>query len=173
MDNNINISLKHKKRRSSVSGPRFNVFDFLIILAIVICVGAIIARAAFVGGFKKEFTRARIVFEVSGVSSVTADALSISYQSLYLQSDDTWIGTVIAASQSPQKVFEKDTDGVLQAASHPEKKTVRIEAFVRGMWTEDGFLIVGEDIATVGNTFNVYTPYASCTVTVIGITESQ
>ena len=173
MNNNINISAKHKKRRSSASGPRFNVFDFLIILAIIICVGALIARAAFVGGFKKEFTRARVVFEVSGVSSVTADALAISYQSIYLQSDDTWVGTIISASQSPQKVFERDVNGTLQSASHPEKKTVRIEAFIRGMWTEDGFLIVGEDIASVGSTFDIYTPYASCTVTVVGITESQ
>jgi len=173
MDNNLNISLKRKKRRTNTSGPRFNVFDFLIIFAIVVCIGAIVARAFFVGGFKKETARARIIFEVSDVSDVTAEALCVPYQSLYLQSDDTWLGRVISASVSQQKLLEKDANGVFRSVVHPEKKTVSGEAIVSGVWTDDGFLIAGEELATLGTSFDIYTPYVSCTITVIGVSESQ
>ena len=175
MDKNLNVTPNRKKRRSRSSGPRFNVFDFLIIFAIFVCVGAIIARAVFIESYKKDIARARMVFEVSNISAVTADALCVvdPPQPMYLQSDDSWIGNVISASQSEQKVWEQDANGVLHSVIHPEQKTVRGEVLLRGLWTEDGFLIGGADLATVGKTFHIYTPYVSCTITVISVSESQ
>lgn len=175
MDKNLDLNVNPKKRRKKATGPRFNVFDFLIIFTIFVCVGAIIARSVFIGSFQKEITRARMVFEVSNISAVTADALCMTDppQAMYLQSDDSWIGNLVSATQSAQKVWEKDENGVLQSAFHPEKKTVRGEALIRGKWTEDGFFIGGADLASVGKTFEIYTPYVSCTITVISVSESQ
>ena len=173
MNKNVNTATHTKKKKKRASGPRFNVFDFLIILTILVCIGAIAVRAIFIDSAKKEITTANIVFEVSGISEVTADALCIAEQPIYLQSDDTWIGTMISASASPQKVWEKDEAGMLQSAFHPEKKTVRTETVISGTWSEDGFLIGGTALASVGKTFAVYTPYVSCTVTVVSVSGNQ
>ncbi len=175
MDKNLNLTVNRKKRRRRATGPRFNVFDFLIIFMLLVCVGAIVARSIFIGSFKKEITGAKMIFEVSDISAVTADALCVTElpQSMYLQSDDSWIGNIVSASQSPQEVWEKDANGVPQLVLHPEKKTVRGEALLRGLWTEDGFFIGGADLATVGKTFKIYTPYVSCTITVISVSESE
>lgn len=175
MDKNLDLSVSPKKRKIRASGPRFNVFDFLIIVMLFVCVGAIIARSIFIGSFKKEIAGAKMVFEVSDISAVTADALCITDppQPMYLQSDDSWIGNVVSASQSAQMVWEKDENGVLQSAIHPEKKNVRGEVLLSGRWTEDGFFIGGADLATVGKTFKIYTPYVSCTITVISISKSE
>ena len=173
MNKNVNTATNAQKKKRKASGPRFNIFDFLIIFTILVCIGAIAVRAIFIDNAKKEITTAKIVFEVSGISAVTADALCIAEQPIYLQSDDTWIGTVISASAIPQKVWEKDEAGMLQSASHPEKKTVRAEALISGTWSEDGFLIGGTNLASVGKTFAIYTPHVSCTVTVVSISENQ
>jgi hypothetical protein len=173
MNKNVNTATNTQKKKRKASGPRFNVFDFLIIFTILVCVGAIAVRAIFIGNAKKEITTAKVVFEVSGISSVTAEALCIPEQPLYLQSDDTWIGTVVSAVASPQKVWEKDETGMLQSAFHPEKKTVRAEAVISGTWSEDGFLIGGTNLAAVGKNFAIYTPSVSCTVTVVSVSENQ
>ena len=173
MNKNVNMAVNNKKKKRKSSGPRFNVFDFLIIFTILVCVGAIIVRAIFVGSVKNENTTAKIVFEVSSISSATADALCIAEQPLYLKSDDTLIGTITSASQTSQKVWEKDENGMLQSAFHPEKKEVRGEAVISGVWGEDGFLISGTALAAVGKTFDIYTPYVSCTITIISISENQ
>ena len=172
MNKNVNTAVNNKKKKRKSSGPRFNVFDFLIIFTILVCVGAIIVRAIFIGSVKNENTTAKVVFEVNSISSATADALCIAEQPIYLKSDNALVGTVTSASQSPQKVLEKDENGMLQLAFHPEKKEVRGEAVMSGVWGEDGFLIGGTDLVAVGKTFNIYTPYASCTITIISVSEN-
>ncbi|MBQ3490439.1 MAG: DUF4330 family protein [Clostridia bacterium] len=171
---NTNKAVPKNKKKKKASGPRFNVFDFLIIFAILICAGAIIVRAIFIGTAKKDMTTATVVFEVSYISDVTANALDKEEpQPIYLQSDDTRIGTIIKAEQTPQKILEKDENGILQSVIHPEKYTVKTTANIEGVWSDDGFLINGTQLATVGKTFDIYTPYVSCTFTVVSISPKQ
>lgn len=170
MNNNTAVNNKKKKRKGT--GPRFNVFDFLIILTIVVCVGAIVARAIFIGTAKNEIKTAKIVFEVSGISKETAELLRKENQTIYLQNGDVKIGKILEASYADQKVWEKDEDGNWQSARHPEKKDARGTAEMSGTWGEDGFFVGGTDLATVGKTFNIYTPYVSCTITIISISEN-
>lgn len=170
MDNNTAVNNKKKKRKAA--GPRFNLFDFLIILTILVCIGAIVARAIFISRAQMENSTALVVFEVSGISSVTADAICKENQPIYLQSSNGWIGTVSTASQSAQKVLEKDENGMVQSAVHPEKKDVRVEAVMSGIWGDDGFFIGETELAAVGKTFDIYTPYVSCTITIISVSEN-
>lgn len=173
MNKNVNTATNANKKKKRASGPRFNMFDFLIIVTILVCIGAIVVRAVFIDSAKQEITTAKMVLEVNGISAVTAEALCIAEQPLYLKSDDTWIGTVVSASMTPQKVWEKDETGKPQSAFHPEKKTVTAEAVISGTWSEDGFLIGGTNPVSVGKTFEIYTPHVSCTVTVVSVSENQ
>ena len=169
---NNNTAVNNKKRKRKGTGPRFNVFDFLIILSIIVCVGAIVARAIFIGTAKNEIKTAKIVFEVSGISMETAELLCKENQPIYLQDGDLKIGKILEASYTEQKVWEKDENGNLQSARHPEKKEARGTAEMIGTWGEDGFFVGGTNLATVGKAFDIYTPYVSCTITIISISEN-
>ena len=159
------------QKQKQISGPRFNIFDFLIILALVVCVGAIIARALFVNNTRENVVFADVYFEVVGVSDVTADALCVQNESVYLQSNDERVGLINMIKKEPCRVWTEDTNGILVEAVHPDKTTVYGKAQIKGVWHEDGFMVDGTYLVTVGHTLDIYTKYASCTITITSITE--
>ncbi len=159
------------QKQKQISGPRFNIFDFLIILALAVCVATIIGRVIFVRNMREDVVLADVYFEVVGVSEVTANALCEQSDSIYLQSNDVRIGLINTATAEPCRVWTENEDGVLVEAVHPDKKTVYGKAQIKGVWYEDGFMVDGTYLASVGNTLDIYTKYASCTITIISITE--
>ena len=60
------------------NGPKFNIFDILIILAVLVCVGAIIFRVFFISETQEDFRHAYVTFKVEGVSEETAQAFCIN-----------------------------------------------------------------------------------------------
>ena len=58
-------------------------------------------------------------------------------------------------------------------ALHPEKKTVYGMAQLKGVWYDEGFMIDEAYLATVGSSLEIYTKYASCTITITSITPKQ
>ena len=159
------------QKQKQISGPRFNIFDFLIIIALVVCVGAIIARALFVNNTRESVVFADVYFEVVGVSDVTADALCVQNESIYLQSSDVRVGLVNMVKSEPCRIWTENEDGILVEAVHPNKQTVYGKAQIKGVWHEDGFMVDGTYLVTVGNTLDIYTKYASCTITITSIME--
>ena len=122
------------------SGARFNVFDVIIILALLACIAAIVIRAYFTANIENDFTTAKIEFTVKEVSDYTAEALKEN-TTLYLAAGDDEIGTVDTVTYSPAELYAEDASGVLVPASHPDKKDVRGTATLYGIWTDDGFMI--------------------------------
>jgi hypothetical protein len=161
------------QKQKQISGPRFNIFDFLIILALVICFGAIIARVIFISNVKENIVFADVYFEVSDISDVTAEALHTENETIYLRANDAKIGVLTEISVQPYTVLTEDENGVLVEAVHPDKKTVRGKAQIKGVWYADGFLVEGTYLAAVGESFEIYTKYVSCVITVTGIAEKQ
>ena len=147
------------------SGARFNVFDVIIILALLACIAAIVIRAYFTANIENDFTTAKIEFTVKEVSDYTAEALKEN-TTLYIAAGDDEIGTVDTVTYSPAELYAEDASGVLVPASHPDKKDVRGTATLYGIWTDDGFMINGTVSASVGKTVNVYTQDVACTLTI-------
>ena len=160
-----------EQKKTQVFGPRFNIFDFLIILALFVCVTAVIVRMIFIANTKEEVVFADVYFEITDISEVTANAICVANESVYLQSNDVRIGLVNTAESEPMKVLTDGGSGILVEAVHPDKKTVRGKAQIKGVWHEDGFMVEGTYLAAVGQTLDIYTKYASCTITVTAITE--
>jgi len=158
------------QKQKQISGSRFNIFDFLIIVGIIVCLAAIAARMLFIGNEKKKVVFADVYFEVSGISEVTADALCVTNESIYLQSNDMQIGILASAQSEAQKVLTDNGEGILVEALHPEKKTVYGTAQIKGVWHDEGFMIDEAYLATVGGSLDIYTKYASCTITITAIT---
>lgn len=154
------------------TGPRFNVFDILIILAVLSCIAAIVIKIFFIDDVQEDLRNASVTFTVEGVSEGTAEAFCVPNRVIYLQNGDTQIGTLSEASYSAQKLFAEDAGGKLVEVLHPSKKQIEGTAILSGYWGEDGFLIGGTHLATVGSTFEIYTKDVACTITIVGIEES-
>ena len=167
------MEMNMDQKQKQISGSRFNIFDFLIIVGIVVCLAAIAARILFIGNEKKNVVYADVYFEISGISEVTAEAISVPNESIYLQSNDIRIGVMNETQTEAQKVLTDNGEGVLVEALHPEKKTVYGMAQIKGVWYEEGFMVDEAYLATVGSSLEIYTQYASCTITITSITPKQ
>lgn len=161
------------QKQKQISGFRFNIFDFLIILGILVCLTAVIARWIMISNAKEEIVYTDVYFEAKGISEVTASALCIPDEPIYLQSNDAKIGVFSTVHSEPLKVWAENADGHLIEALHPDKMAVYGKAQIKGIWYEDGFLVDGTYFVKVGQTFDIYTKYASCTITVTAITEKS
>jgi len=161
------------QKQKNISDPRFNIFDVLIVLALVICLVAIGIRLIFIGKSGKDVVQTEVSFEVAGVSEVTAEALCRPDRHIYLQSDNSRAGSVSSAEYTAQSVWTEDCSGNSVEALHPDKKTVRGIARIKGIWTDDGFWINGSQLIAVGQTLDIYTEDAFCTITITAIAEKQ
>ena len=161
------------QKQKRISGARFNIFDFLIILGILVCIIAVVARAILISNAKNEIEYTDVYFEVKGVSDATARALCIPDAPIYLQSNDVKIGFFDTVDSKPLTVWAEDENGYLIEALHPDKHTVYGIAQIKGIWYDEGFLVDGTYIVKVGQTFDIYTKYASCTITVTAIAEKS
>ena len=161
------------QKQKQISGPRFNIFDLLIILGIFVCIIAMIARVIFVSSVKDEVVFANVYFEIQDISEATANAICNPHESIYLQSNDNRIGIFGTLSAEPLKVWAEDENGSIIEAIHPDRKTVSGKAQIKGVWHDEGFFVDGTYLAGVGQTLDIYTKYASCTITITAIEEKS
>lgn len=158
------------KNKQPKTGVRFNLFDAILILAVLACIGGIVAHAYFISDLQQTRSEnATIVFTVSGVSEKTADAFATVGSTVYNAADDRVLGTIEIAECTPHTLQIENTEGILTTVVHPDKMNVSGEACFTGTWTEDGFLIGGSLPAIVGKTLNVYTEHAVCTITIVSV----
>lgn len=160
------------KTKQKKAGPKFNIFDVLIILAMIACVSAIIVRAFILDDAMDELRSAEVRFTVENISEGTAEALCTPNRMIYLKNGDIKAGTLKEASYEAQKIWVEDANGKLVEAVHPDKKQVTATAVFGGTWGEDGFLIGGTHLAIVGGTFEIYTQDVTCTITIVSVSET-
>ena len=155
------------------SGARFNIFDILILLAILASIAAIGVRVYFLASGEENVQTTRVEFVVKGVSEVTAQNFAKQYATLYLDSTDAEIGAIISATYTAASVEAENEEGKLVIASHPDKMDIHGYANISGTWSEDGFLVGGTELASVGKTVTVYTQDATCMITIVSIPKAQ
>ena len=152
------------------SGARFNLFDVILILVIVACIAGIVVHAYFTKDLTETYSEiANISIQVDGVSEVTANAFCKGGATIYDQETDKNIGTVMEASYFAQILELENAEGILVKVEHPEKKSITATVAFTGTWTDDGFLIGGNTLATIGKTLKIYTEDAVCTITITGV----
>ena len=153
------------------SGARFNIFDVIILFAIIACIAAVAVRAYFTANTTDSFVSAKIEFSVIGVSENTAEAMQVG-DKLYLSDNGKEIGTVDASAYTASALYIEDSEGKIVTAAHPAKKDIHGTATLYGIWTEDAFMIGGTVPATVGKTISIYTKGVTCTITITTVSAS-
>lgn len=152
------------------SGVRFNLFDIILVVVIIACIVGLVFHTYFTKDLVEDYTEtATIVISVSDISEQTALAFCVNGAPIYLQETDAKIGILETTEYHPMSLELENEQGVLVKVTHPEKKVVRATAIFEGTWTEDGFLIDGTKLATIGTTLKIYTSGAVCTITITDI----
>ena len=158
------------KNNQSRSGARFNLFDVILILALIACIGGIVSHVYFISDLNEQQSdRATIAFSVSGVSERTAETFCVTDCAIYSSENDHLLGSLVTAAYTNQALSIEAPDGSLVTVTHPDKMDITGDMSLTGTWSEDGFLIDGITLATVGKTISVYTNGAVCTVTITGV----
>lgn len=152
--------------------PRFNIFDILIIFAIIACIAAIGLRFYFMNDTSVKSDTTTIKFEVYGISKENALEFA-NGKKLYLQSNDEEIGKFEEVEISAAKVEAFDSKGNVKIVDHPDKQTVTGTASVVGKWSDRGFMLNGTELLSLGTQIYVYTDRNMFSMTVIEISEKQ
>lgn len=153
------------------SGARFNIFDVIILFAIIACIAAVAVRAYFTANTEESFAPAKIEFSVIGVSENTAEAMKIG-DKLYLSDNGKEIGVIDTSAYTASALYVEDSEGKIVTAAHPVRKDIHGTATLSGIWTEDAFMIGGIVPATVGKTISIYTKGVTCTITITAVSAS-
>lgn len=154
------------------SDARFNIFDVIIILILLICIAAVSVRAYFTANIRDTFENATIEFTVSGVSKNTAASFH-QYRKIYFALTNDEIGSITEVSYGPAKLYAADASGTPIEVDHPDKKDVHGTATFSGIWTDDGFMINGTELATVGKSIHIYTHDVECILTIVSVSKSE
>lgn len=152
--------------------PRFNIFDILIIFAIIACIAAIGLRFYFMNNTGVKSDSTTIKFEVYGISKENALEFS-ARKKIYLQSNDEEIGKFEVVEANAAKIEAFDKSGNVTMVDHPDKQTVSGTATVIGKWGDNGFMLNGTQLLSLGTQIYVYTDRNMFSMTVIEISEKQ
>ncbi|NLK39726.1 MAG: DUF4330 domain-containing protein [Clostridiales bacterium] len=155
----MSIKNTNPKTRSRV---RFNLIDFVIILAVLASVAGIYVRYNFsFDEMKNEdnFVEAEVEFLILNVTEQLADAL-VAGSPVFDSQNKKQMGELSAIVQKlPAEIFVTMEDGsIIKTYSNALRYDVRGIITVKGIQTEKGFLCQGENYIAPGASMVVLTP---------------
>lgn len=159
--------------RTEVKKSRFNIFDALIILVVLACIAAIIARYYFISSDSLD-EQVSVEFIVPGVMDSTAQAMTDAIKSgtvIYLSDGDQTIGFIQSIYSESSKVYATNAVGDIERVNHPSEMDIKGVAVLYGTSGKSGFLIGGNKLATVSDVVFVYTTDIEFAMTVTSISE--
>lgn len=129
---------------------RFNIFDIIIILAVIASIVAVVLKVAY-------FDKRNDISEHVIVNFTVYDiAASASKGNVYLTNGDSLIGEIISAEVETNKIYIEE-DGVAKPHDNPlGKKNLHGRIKFAGISSETGFFIDGKTKITVGSVLSVY-----------------
>lgn len=133
---------------------KFNVFDIIIILAVIVCIAAVVLKVTYFD--KRNDVSEQIIVDFTVYDIMDNTAASASKGKVYLADSDTLIGEIISAEIVPNKVYVED-NGILTSYENPlGKKNLNGKVAFSGRSSETGFFIGGKTKITIGSTLSVY-----------------
>lgn len=133
---------------------RFNIFDIIIILAVIASIAAVVLKVAYFDKHNDISEHVIVNFTVYDIMDNTA--ASASKGNVYLTNGDSLIGEIISAEVETNKIYIEE-DGVAKPHDNPlGKKNLHGRIKFAGISSETGFFIDGKTKITVGSVLSVY-----------------
>lgn len=140
----------------------FNIFDLIIVIAIILCILAIVFKYVFIKN-DNSFTELRnVTFSVDEILEITADNIISTYepnQDLYMNDSGENIGLLKSLEKQNAKLYVSDGDSVALVLN-PEKFDLIGSAVLYGRQGANYFLVNGMYELKLDSTFVVYTTNA-------------
>ncbi len=191
MKSEKNNAVKGKKVHKA-SRPRFNVIDFLIIMLVVVCVGAVVARFTVLDDLwsTRNLNEYEMTFTASDLTYAQCIAISAAVQDdsgeknwIYLSDGKTKLGTLIMTNDYMQNrdaiIFEKDDGNIISAipdetiADEDVRWTVTATVICSGKYDYDnGFLLGGKQYIAPNTKLSVRIHDCDFEMMVVNIQES-
>ncbi len=133
---------------------RFNIFDIIIILAVIACIAAVVLKVAYFD--KRDDVSEQIIVNFTVYDIMDNTAASASKGNVYLAENDALIGEIVSAETESNQVYIEE-DGVAGPHNNPlGRKNLRGKIKFAGISSETGFFIDGKTKISVGSTISVY-----------------
>ena len=133
---------------------RFNIFDIIIILAVIASIAAVVLKVAYFD--KRNDISEHVIVNFTVYDIMDNTAASASKGNVYLTNGDSLIGETISAEVETNKIYIEE-DGVAKPHDNPlGKKNLHGRIKFAGISSETGFFIDGKTKITVGSVLSVY-----------------
>lgn len=163
---------------NEIKKGKFNVIDALIILLVLACIFAVAYRA--VDGSSatdnlKEYTLNIKIEDIRGTSLnyfIANDSVRLASSNEYIgvfnsiSSDFPAIG---AYNENGESIFYPELEG--NSVYNEERRMAFGHITVKGIMTDDGFLLNGTKFITLNSELEIVTEHVSAKVKIIGINE--
>lgn len=144
---------------------KFNAFDFVIIILVVLCIAAVVLKSTFIKN--TEYSNyIKVNFKIENVESYLVAELmhAGTEQTIYLFETDENIGSIYNLSSSPSSQFVEDTK-----VYNPTLYTITGEATLKGVFKDSGFLINGNIDSLIGTKIDVFTKQVTFTLVITSL----
>ena len=147
---------------------RFNVFDAIIIIFIVLCIVAVWFKYYYNNKINSDFVNVEVTFISPSVLQSTADAMKAG-KVVYLSNGDKEAGVISSVSVNQSEIYVDEGNGKYVRSAHPFLYDINGKLTLHGLWSEDGFMfndntllrisdnfILFHDIEFVGNSYKYF-----------------
>lgn len=149
---------------------RFNVIDFIILVAVAALIVTVVLRSGVTENFtEREVTdTVEITFISSGIHKNIASAVQAG-DVVTISDTGMTVGTVSDIKVSEYETYTADENGLPVKVSDTEHATLRGTIQCRGIMTDEGFLLNGTLFLAAGSSFGFRTPNACTNLVVLSV----
>ena len=152
---------------------RFNVVDFVLIIAVLACCVSIVIRYHLHTDLLRDTDTARITVRIESLLNDSVNAMQAGDQ-FYNTVTEKEFGTLVSVDATPAKTRGENTDGSIQIVYYENRSDLVCVFEISGYQTENGFMMGGTTFIGCGSTFNINSRKIAtlCTVLDIELQES-
>ena len=151
---------------------RFNIIDFVIIIALIGCIVGVALRYNVVDkiGLSSHSDNVEIEFVIFSIRPTSYDAM-VKGDTFYWKQNNMEIGTLKEATGSYSEVFIPTSDLKMVKSFRDDRYDVRGVFSATGAMTESGFMLGGSQFLAPGKSLNVISKNIDVTLTITKITK--
>lgn len=151
---------------------RFNIIDFLIVVAIIGCIAGVFLRYDLASkiGLNRNKDEVEISFVVVGLREGATEAL-FEGDTIYWKQNGMEIGKLISKEVTPAVHYILDENYEYQKRYNDYRYDVRGVISVKGNMTESGFMLNGTQFIAPGKELMIESKNISTTITVTDVKQ--
>ena len=148
MENNTSVKKKIK----------FNLIDFLIVIAVIAVIVVIAFRSGLVENLANNAKGKTIVYtvKIGDVQNESFNFIDIG-EKLYNDETDAYIGTIVDKRVETSKVYIISTEGKIVKTEQPGRADIYLTVEAKGTVNANGCKVDGKFFVAAGKLFSCYT----------------